>query len=125
MIEFLNEQMNPAEVIGVEVRQYVGGSSRALVPRIVGQTAQAEQSKRQSRVWDEQRFLDDLRTRATPEEARVAEQVMEWSRVHLPNVRWGRGEAGSFNPYVTLGGVTYRPIGIQPTGLRSTFAWNC
>lgn len=115
VIEFLNEQMNPAEVIGIEVRQYVGDlgdGSRALVPRVIGQTAQAEQSKRQSQVWDEQRFLEDLRARATPEEARVAEQLMEWSRVHLPGVRWGRGKGGSFNPYVTLGGVRYRLIGI-------------
>lgn len=118
VIEFLNEQMNPAEVIGVEVRQYVGGdgSPRALVPRVVGQTALAEQSKRQSQVWDEQRFLEDLRARATPEEALVAERLMEWSRVHLPNVRWGKGQTGSFNPYVTIGGVTYRPIGISTDG---------
>ena len=117
VIEFLNEQMSPAEVIGIEVRQYVGGDSRALVPHVVGQTAQAEQSRRKSSVWDEQRFLDELRVSATPEEARVAEQLMEWSSVHLPNVKWGSGQTfGSFNPYVTLGRVTYRPIGIYTDG---------
>jgi hypothetical protein len=42
VIEFLNEQMNPTEVIGVEIKQYVGqGDLRTLVPRLVVQTEQA------------------------------------------------------------------------------------
>lgn len=45
VIEFLNVQMNPAEVLGVEVRQYVGQGLKTLVPRIVGQTAEAQQRK--------------------------------------------------------------------------------
>ncbi len=39
IIEFLNEQMDPAEVLGLEVRQYVGEGSKVLVPRVVGLTA--------------------------------------------------------------------------------------
>ena len=46
IIEFLNEQMNPAEVIGIEVRQFVGGSVRTLVPRVIGQTARAQATPR-------------------------------------------------------------------------------
>lgn len=45
IIEFLNEQMSPAEVIGVEVKQYVGADLKTLVPRVVGQTAFASQKK--------------------------------------------------------------------------------
>jgi hypothetical protein len=45
IIEFLNVQMSPAEVIGIEVRQYVGEGLKTLVPRVLGQTAEAQQRK--------------------------------------------------------------------------------
>jgi hypothetical protein len=46
VIEFLNDQMSQATVIGIEVRQYVGQSgSRILVPQVVGQTEQARVQK--------------------------------------------------------------------------------
>jgi hypothetical protein len=46
VIEFLNERMSPTEVIGIEVRQYVGeGELKTLVPRVVGQTEQARIQK--------------------------------------------------------------------------------
>jgi hypothetical protein len=45
MVEFLNERMTPTEVIAVEIKQYVGDGHETLVPRVVGQTAQARQRK--------------------------------------------------------------------------------
>ena len=47
IVEFLNEQMDPAEVLAVEIRQYVsqGSNSKALVPRLVGQTVKAQDKK--------------------------------------------------------------------------------
>jgi hypothetical protein len=45
VIEFLNEQMQNIEVLGIEVRQYVGETIRALVPRVVGQTESAREAK--------------------------------------------------------------------------------
>jgi len=45
VIEFLNEQMSPAEVLGVEVPQYTDGSTRVLVPRVVGATTTAKTTK--------------------------------------------------------------------------------
>ena len=38
VVEFLNQQMDPAEVLAVEIKQYVGGNMKTLVPRIIGQT---------------------------------------------------------------------------------------
>lgn len=38
--------MSPTEVIGIEIKQYVGdGNLRTLVPRVVGQTEQARTQK--------------------------------------------------------------------------------
>ncbi|MDQ3539375.1 MAG: hypothetical protein M3440_01695, partial [Chloroflexota bacterium] len=45
IVEFLNGQMDPAEVIAIEVRQFVGQGVRALVPRVVGQAAAIQQAK--------------------------------------------------------------------------------
>ena len=45
VIEFLNEQMDPAEVLGIEIKQYVGQGVKTLVPRLIGQTIEAQQKK--------------------------------------------------------------------------------
>jgi hypothetical protein len=46
VIEFLNERMSPTEVVGVEIKQYIGqGNLTTLVPRVVGQTEQARTKK--------------------------------------------------------------------------------
>jgi hypothetical protein len=47
IVEFLNLQMDPAEVLAIEVEQFVGSNDlRTLVPRIIGQTAEAQRRKR-------------------------------------------------------------------------------
>ncbi len=40
IVEFLNQQMDPAEVLAVEIKQYASQDSnlKTLVPRVVGQT---------------------------------------------------------------------------------------
>lgn len=48
LIEFLNQQFTRIEVLGVELRQYVGQGLKALVPRIVGQTESVRQGKERS-----------------------------------------------------------------------------
>jgi len=47
IIEFLNEQMTQTEVLGVEIRQYVddSGEHQTLVPRLIGQTETARDTK--------------------------------------------------------------------------------
>lgn len=46
VIEFLNERMSPTEVLGVEIKQYLGnGDLATLVPRVIGQTEQARLQK--------------------------------------------------------------------------------
>ena len=45
VVEFLNEQMDPAEIFALEIRQFVSGDTRSLVPRLLGQSTQAQQKK--------------------------------------------------------------------------------
>jgi hypothetical protein len=50
VVEFLNGQMDPAEVLAVEIAQYVGQGVTALVPRVMGQTAEAQRKRPRERL---------------------------------------------------------------------------
>jgi len=118
VVEFLNEQMT-AEVIAIEVKQYVGEGLRTLVPRIIGQTAAAETRKvrGEARQWDEASFFAELEKKQGPEDARVARELLEWASVQLPRFTWGKGKVdGSFIPVLDHNGQPHYPIGIYTSG---------
>ena len=46
IIEFLNTKMTDVQVLGVELRQYVGDKLQAMVPRVIGQTEATRRAKR-------------------------------------------------------------------------------
>jgi hypothetical protein len=93
VIEFLNEQMDPAEVIGIEVKQYVGEDLRTLVPRVIGQTAFAEGGKSGGRAlttdWDWSAYASSLsedkislaHALDSAIEAAARERALPWQRV--------------------------------------------
>ena len=61
IVEFLNVQMDPAEVFVVELKQYVGEGLKTLVPRLVGQTAEARIRKAAvNKKLDETTFFEHL-----------------------------------------------------------------
>ncbi|MCO6043296.1 hypothetical protein NG895_05200, partial [Aeoliella sp. ICT_H6.2] len=64
VVEFLNEQMDPAEVLAVEIRHFVGQGLRTLVPRVVGQTAEAAGRKQVSSTRKPPRTPEELQTLA-------------------------------------------------------------
>jgi len=60
IIEFLNDQMQNTEVLGLEIKQYASdGHLKTLVPRIIGQTAKAIDIKNVSRKieWNKDKFF--------------------------------------------------------------------
>lgn len=106
IIEFLNTQMDPAEVLGVEVRQYIGGGQKAVVPRVLGQTAAALQRKQatQDHQWDEASLLASLGERHGRDAARVAQELVGWAQAKGLDIWWGRGQrSGSFLPILHAG----------------------
>lgn len=119
VVEFLNGQMDPAEVLAIAVRQYEGSGIRTLVPQVYGQTAAAEVRKGRTaggEKWDEPRFFAELKQRGDPVYG-VARQVWEWCAKHLPEERWGRGAIiGSCSRSTTIRGVRYAPFAIWTTG---------
>lgn len=72
VVEFLNVQMRPAEVLAVELRQYQGQGLRTLVPIVLGQTQEAidlksgAASAKPRRRWDEAQFSKRSPLGATP-----------------------------------------------------------
>ncbi|HSH58369.1 MAG TPA: hypothetical protein VK988_01775 [Acidimicrobiales bacterium] len=83
IIEFLNEQTVRTEVLGVEVRQYVGQGHQTLVPRVVGQTIAAQQTKMATPKKTYGQLLADAAS-----ETRTAEQLLRrWAEQHGLTVR--------------------------------------
>ena len=87
VVEFLNEQVDPAEVLALEVKQYADHSPetlRLLVPRVLGQTAEARLKKssatRERRRWDETSFFPEFASRRGEEEAAVARKIYTWAQ---------------------------------------------
>lgn len=72
VIEFLNEQMSPAEVLGIEIQNYEGDGLRALIPRIVGLTEAAREHKNPTSSLS----LDEL-WRAAPQSVRTAREMLD------------------------------------------------
>lgn len=110
VVEFLNEQVDPAEVLAVELKQYSDRELedlRLLVPRVLGQTAEARLKKasatRERRRWDEGSFFQEFSVRRGEEEAKVARHIYDWAKEQTPNVdvQWGKGDNyGGFVVYV-------------------------
>jgi hypothetical protein len=98
VVEFLNSQMDPAEVLAIEVKQFVGENLKTLVPRVLGQLKKVVVPI-ESRQWDEASFFLDLSQRRGEQEAAVARQLLEWANKHGLRVWWGQGKKdGSFFP---------------------------
>jgi len=98
VVEFLNSQMDPAEVLAIEIKQFVGENLKTLVPRVLGQLKKVVVPI-ESRQWDEASFFLDLSQRRGEQEAGVARRLLEWANKHGLRVWWGQGKKdGSFFP---------------------------
>lgn len=128
IVEFLNEQMDPAEVLAVEVRQYVGSGLRTLTPRVIGQTSEAQQKKGNpslpKRQWDEASFFAALDNRG-PEVVRVARAILTWANAHVGSIWWGKGsQTGSFVPTLFHNGAKHPLFAVWTTGtVEIYFQW--
>lgn len=84
IIEFLNEQMRPAEVLAIEVEQFRSADGiRTLVPRLVGATERAQTAKAISPPADqlsEAEWLYDLEARFGTPTREAAEKLIAWFR---------------------------------------------
>ncbi len=85
LVEFLNEKMQDVEVLAVEVKQFLGEDGhKAVVPRVVGLTQAAIQTKTGGKT-DRERFLSEC----TPEAARFFEAMLDAAKERGETMYWG------------------------------------
>ena len=124
IVEFLNEQMGSAEVIAVEIKQYLGEGRRTLVPRVIGQTSAARQAKRAvepGRQWDEVSLVADLEARKGAASAAAARDVIAWGAEHGFRITYGTGaRAGSCYLIVDHNAEWFCPIALWSSGTVET-----
>lgn len=127
IVEFLNGQMAPAEVLAVEVPQYEGKSAgeegenlKVLAPRVIGQTAEAEQRKgSQKTEWRESNFFDGVAERTTSELARRIRRVYNLADEKGCEVEWRKGDdQGGF--FVDAGGNRLFKIEVNGSFMTDT-----
>ena len=119
IVEFLNWQMDPAEVLAVEIKQYVSPDSKlkTLVPRVVGHTEPPPSS--QPPIRDRKSFLEKLEAQA-PEAVNPAEAILNWAESEesgVSRIVWGKGRKyGTFYPTLDHNGTAHRPLQIWTDG---------
>jgi len=112
VVDFLNRQMQFAEVLLVEARQFDDGENRIVVPALFGYTEQARQIKKtvtvttrsERRRWDRQSFLDDARAKLPAGDFAAVEGLLDGALKIGWRIAWGTGKLnGSCNvkhPYL-------------------------
>ncbi len=93
IIEFLNEQMDPAEILAVEVKQYEGKGLKILVPRLLGQTAQSQIRKAttvlgETRQWDEKSFFEEVKKTTNSKTQDFIRKAYDWSKPKANRCWW-------------------------------------
>lgn len=138
IVEFLNEQMDPAEVLAIEIKQFANDSLTTLVPRVIGQTAEAESRKQNAsgsrikRRWNESDFFAEATARHGESVASVARRLYDFAREHFTRIAWGGGGTnGSFRPVLEHAGADHYPFTVylggregQQATVETNFFWH-
>jgi hypothetical protein len=124
IVEFLNERMSPTEVLAVEVQRYSGGGLTTHVPRVYGQTIEAQMVKRgetrkasgsKRRTWNENSFFEDAGRRLTAQQMQELRSLFQFFS-EFSRIDWGTGTVfGSFNPkFQNMGNIS--PLTVDTEG---------
>jgi len=114
-VEFLNKQMDPAEVLAVEIRQYVGEGLKTLVPEVIGLR---KQPPIVNGKWDEPAFFQEMAAKRGSIEVEVANAILNWAKENGDRIWWGEGrKLGSFTAVVEHKGVPHYPIAVVTNGV--------
>jgi hypothetical protein len=126
VVEFLNEQMNPAEVLAIEIRQYVGTGVRTMVPTVIQSLKRATANIERTAVqWDRGSFIAALQERRGSDAVVLANTILDWAGTHCPQLWWGEGRKdGSCFVGIRRNGVNYYPFAMWTYGrIEMQFQW--
>lgn len=122
VVEFLNSQMDPAEVLALEVRQFVGDGMKTLVPRVIGQTETARQKKAPTGREQRQRLTREQYLEAfdaehgEPAQTLIRRLIDRTANAGLEPTFTHRKKHTSFIPILRVGGVMLYPFSMWETG---------
>ena len=119
IVEFLNVQMDPAEVLALELRQFAGEGLRTIVPVVFGQTREAAGRKDavKGARWTEDRLIAVFEDRFPAAEADVAKALLAWMKGSGLPLVYGTGqENGSVYLLLKPQGVVINPAYLSTEG---------
>lgn len=124
VVEFLNRQMDPAEVLAVEIKQFVDPAQRlkTLVPTVIGQTVVAltKRSGGTGKKQDitEEEFLEVVSSEGSSIRLAAAKAIIKWAESRHCILYFGRGSREvTFIPGIVQGTDTRFPISLKHHGL--------
>jgi hypothetical protein len=87
LVEFLNEKMSDIEVLAVEVKQFLGESQKAIVPRVLGitETTRERKPSQSSRPTNREQFLKNCE----PEAAKFFAHLLDTAERREHTIYWG------------------------------------
>jgi hypothetical protein len=103
IVEFLNRQMNPAQVFAVEIKQFVGEGLRALVPRVIGSLPPPPPEPTPT--------VEEFLAAMSPVDADLAQRILEW-----PGISGVRPGKSYLTPEFGYRSDKYTPISIGRNG---------
>lgn len=119
IVEFLNSQMDPAEVLALELRQYEGEGLRTLVPVVFGKTEAAQTRKSPTgpmRQWDEESIFADMELRAGADAVLAGRRIANWMK-SKSQLTFGRGKQdGYMNAAIFRHGVKLEYLTLASDG---------
>ena len=117
VVEFLNEQMSPAEVLALELRRFEGQGMTTLVPTLYGRTEVAANRKgiASGTQWTQTAFIEKMMTRPDAE-AGVGMALLAWIEANATPV-WGRGKQdGSLSAGLSHGSQAFNALSVYTNG---------
>lgn len=94
IIEFLNNQMQNAEVLGLEIKQYMSQNKQQIfVPKIIGRTLQAVETKKSpAKSWDYDSFLEDVQRMGGDKSKDISECIIKDFKEMGCRIWYGKGK---------------------------------
>jgi len=127
IIEFLNEQMSPAEILGVEIKQFGSAKLKTLVPRVIGKTsvAQAKKGNRKTFKWDEKSFFTELEKNSGIKSVETVKKIINHFEPKVSELWFGEGRTiGSIIPILEINKKNHFLFSIWTDGkIEIPFQW--
>lgn len=118
IVEFLNKQMNPVEVLAVELRQFVNNDLKTIVPTVYGHLSISRKRTTAPRRWDEASLFDEFARTVGEKEVLIARAIYAWMlKGGTRRLVFGTGkEYGSVYPVFKPDGISINPVYLSTDG---------